>query len=373
MLRILYLINHAGKGGTERYVHSLARRLNGTSAEVYFACNEEGPLIERMEELGIPVYRLKMRSRFDLNAARSLALLCRELKIDIVHTHFLREYYVALLSRFFGSGVRVVHTCHMAHVAHPVDKVLNRFLPYGRTRIIAVSHAVERSLIRQGIRPRNIQVIYNGVDVDYFGEDTASSIREELGIGSDSILAVSIARFSPEKGHSFLIRSIARLVEKEPGIISGNKIRFLLVGDGETLGECKKLADDLGLSDLIVFAGYRSDVRNILRGSDIYICHSMHEALGISILEAMACMLPIITTDVGGTGEIVNDESRCGIRVKYGDVDAMADAMIQLFENRGLREEYGRNGLETVRKEFSIGTMVEKTWKVYSEFARFYP
>ena len=68
MLRILYLINHAGKGGTERYVHTLARQLHGAGTEVFFAYNEEGPLVDRMRELGIPVYRLEMKSRFDLKS-----------------------------------------------------------------------------------------------------------------------------------------------------------------------------------------------------------------------------------------------------------------------------------------------------------------
>lgn len=74
----------------------------------------------------------------------------------------------------------------------------------------------------------------------------------------------------------------------------------------------------------------------------------------------MACSLPVITTDVGGTGEIVNDESKCGIRIQFGDIDGMANAMGLLFENSLLREEYGRNGLETVMKEFSVSAMIEK-------------
>jgi len=367
MLRILYLINHAGKGGTERYVLSLARKLNGSGAEVFFAYNEEGPLADRMRELGVPVFRLEMKSRFDFKAALALAGLCRRLKIDIVHTQFLREFYIALISRLFGSRVYVVNTCHMAHAGHPADKILNKLLSFNNTRTIAVSHAAERFLIAQGMRPRHIGVIHNGVDVDYFSEDVPSTIRDELGIGRDSLVAVSIARFSPEKGHDFFIRSIARLLDTHGPDISGKKPVFLLVGDGDTLEDCKKLASDLGVSGHVIFAGYRGDTRNILRGSDVYVCHSRHEALGISILEAMACSLPVITTDVGGTGEIVNDENRCGIRVRYGDTDGMANAMKLLFENGQLREEYGKNGLEAVRKEFSVDAMVEKTRQVYRE------
>ncbi|HOK42684.1 MAG TPA: glycosyltransferase [Thermoclostridium caenicola] len=365
MLRILYLINHAGKGGTERYIYSLARKLNRSEAEIYFVCHEDGPLADGMREMGIPVYKLEMKSRFDLKAARKLAGLCKKLKIDLIHTQFLREYYVALLSRLFGSRVCIVNTCHMLHTAHPADRILNKLLPFGNTRTIAVSHAAERILVRQGMRSEDISVIHNGVDVDYFAENSPSTIREELGISKDSLVAVSIARFSPEKGHSFFIRSVARLFETKKELFSAKKITFLLVGDGETLEDCKRLAAELGVSGHIIFAGYRSDVRNILKGSDIYICHSQYEALGISILEALACSLPVITTDAGGTGEIVNERSQCGIKVNYGDVDGMADAMKQLFESAQLREQYGRNGLETVKREFSIDSMVSKTREIY--------
>jgi len=365
MLKILYLLNHAGKGGTERYVYSLARKLNGMEAEVFFAYNEEGPLVDQMKELGIPVYRLGMKSRFDFTAERTLAELCRKLEVDIVHTQFLREFYIALLSRLFGNNICIVNTCHVIHTARPVDRFLNKLLSFKNTRTIAVSHAAENMLIRQGMRSEDISVIHNGVDVDYFTESTPSTIREELGIDKDSLVAVSIARFSPEKGHGFLIRSIARLAETDKDLFSERKITFLLVGDGQTLEESKKLASELGVSRHILFAGYRTDVRNILKGSDIFICHSVHEALPISILEALACSLPVITTDVGGTGEIVNERSQCGIRVSYGDVDGMARAMKLFFENRQLREQYGRNGLETVKREFSIDSMVSKTHEIY--------
>lgn len=365
MLKILYLLNHAGKGGTERYVYSLAQKLNGSEAKVFFAYNEEGPLVEQMKELGIPVFRLVMKSRFDLKAAWALAGLCKRLEVNIVHTQFLREYYIALLSRLFGNNICIVNTCHVIHTARPVDKILNKLLSFKNTRTIAVSHAAENMLIRQGMRSEDISVIHNGVDVDYFAESSPSTIREELGIDRDGLVAVSIARFSPEKGHSFLIRSIARLAETDEDLLNERKITFLLVGDGQTLAESKKLASVLGVSRHILFAGYRTDVRNILKGSDIYICHSVHEALPISILEAIACSLPVITTDAGGTGEIVNERSQCGIKVNYGDVDGMADAMKQLFESAQLREQYGRNGLETVKREFSIDSMVSKTREIY--------
>ena len=101
-MKVLYLLNFAGKGGTERYVETLVRYLNGTHIEAFFAYNQDGPLVEKLQSLGVPCRRVEMRRRFDFRAARELASLCREWDIDLVHCQFLREHYTALLAKQIG-------------------------------------------------------------------------------------------------------------------------------------------------------------------------------------------------------------------------------------------------------------------------------
>ena len=102
LINVLYLLNHAGKAGTERYVQTLVERLNKNKINAFFAYNEAGLLVERLEALGVDTYRIEMKNRFDLKAARQLAGLCGKIGIELIHTQFLRENYIAMLSRFFN-------------------------------------------------------------------------------------------------------------------------------------------------------------------------------------------------------------------------------------------------------------------------------
>ena len=100
-MKILYLINHAGKAGTEKYVYNLVKRFGGTETECYFAFNEAGQLSEQMDDLGIPCFQVEMKNPFDLKAAKKIAAICKANEIDIIHSHYPRENYIAVLSRLF--------------------------------------------------------------------------------------------------------------------------------------------------------------------------------------------------------------------------------------------------------------------------------
>ena len=138
MLKVLYLLNYAGKAGTERYVETLVKYLNGEKIQAYFAYNEGGLLVERMQEAGVPVRQLTMRRRFDLKAARALAGLCAEWDIDVVHCHYLREHYTALLAKRFNKKIRVVYTIHFVMANDAVTRLSNRWMDRRQDQMIAV-------------------------------------------------------------------------------------------------------------------------------------------------------------------------------------------------------------------------------------------
>jgi glycosyltransferase involved in cell wall biosynthesis len=366
MLNILHLINHLGRGGSEKYICLLAKKLHNRSCRFYLAYSEEGSGRKLFEESGIDLIRLEMKNPLDIRAAAGLKALCAKLSIDVVHTHFLRENYIAVLSKMLGNKVKIINTRHMLFENTRWVIAANRLFTRFDNKIIAVSNSVREQLIREGINPGKVELIYTGVDPEEWNIPVAPAFRKEHGIFADEILVTSIARFSEEKGHEFFIDAISYFKEhmKEFGVES-SKFRFVLAGDGELRDKIAKKAKAMGLQNDIIFTGYIDDIKNLLKSSDIFISHSKSESLGISILEAMAAGIPVISTDSGGAAEIVNNRFENGILINYGDKKALAESLAKLTRKKELRKLYVENGLKTVREYFCLDKTAQETYNLY--------
>jgi len=360
MLKVLYLLNHAGKAGTERYVYSLIERLHNKKIKAYFAYNEEGPLVDRLRELGVEIYRIEMRNPYDLKAVREVNSLCRKLGIDLIHTQYLRENYISMLSRLLNPKVKVMYTNHFIMRNNLPLRITNRLITPLEANIIAVCNKGKDMMISNGVNDKKIHVIFNGVDPDLWGEPIKSTLREEFGIDDDTFVMLCVSRFAHDKGHGFLVNSIARLKE-----MTNRKFMLVLANDGPLLEQVKKQVKDMNLEDKIIFTGFRRDVKNLFFGSDVYINSSEHEALSFAIIEALAAGLPVIAADMAGNGDIINSETNCGLLVKYNDPDSMAEAMLKMMNDRELQESLKKNALKTVRERFNLDIMVDRTYNLY--------
>ncbi len=390
LFKVLYLINHAGKAGTEAYLMLLAGRMHGVRIEASLAYNEEGWLVGRISELGIRTYKVRMRSPFDLAAAWKLSRICRSAGIEIIHTHYLRENYIALLSRLFNPKVKVIYTNHFILPNNLMLKICNRFITRLQTRIIAVCGKGRDMLVKNGNDQDKITVIYNGVDPIVWGrkanapeatcgqkavagndmaagkEETAapgypdSTLRGELGIGDDVFIILCASRFAYDKGHDFLVKSIAELRKT-----TNRKFKCVLANDGPFYEQIRELVRSMDLENEIIFIGPRKDMKNVYDGCDMYVNSSWHEALSFAIVEALAEGLPVVATDKGGNPEIINDETKCGILVPYGEPEALAAAIRRVMDDGELRRELSFNALKTVREKFSLDKMIAETYNQY--------
>lgn len=360
MLNVLYLLNHAGKAGTERYVESLAAGLGGKSINVFFAYNEGGLLVEKSESMGIKTFRLHMGSRFDLKAAWRLSRLCRELSIDLIHTHYLRENYISLFSKIFNPKVKVIYTNHFILENDGFTRITNRILSALESKIIAVCNKGRDMLIKNGFSPKKIEVLFNAVDPVYWQEPLESSIKEEYNIGKDEFVLLCASRFASDKGHAFLVQGLYELKKLNPA-----PFKCILAGDGPLLAKIKEKAESLGLGNEVIFTGFRSDIKNLFYSANVYINSSEHEALSFLILEALASGLPLIATDMGGNGDIVNEETNCGILTKYNDPEGLAQAIKKLMDDPGLCARLRENALQAVQDRFNLDKMIEKTYNLY--------
>ena len=360
-MKVLYLLNFAGKGGTERYVETLVRYLNGTHIEAFFAYNQDGPLVEKLQSLGVPCRRVEMRRRFDFRAARELASLCREWDIDLVHCQFLREHYTALLAKQYNAHIRVVYTHHVLQSNNAVPRLTNRLLDRRQDMMLAVCTKGREQLIANGWSGDRVRVIFNAVDAAAWAGDPAeSTLRSEIGVDKDRFVMLYAARFAEGKGHAPLIDAVALLKER-----AALPFTLALAGDGPLLEPVKQQVKDLGLEDRIAFLGFRQDMKNLYKGADLCVCPSQQEALSFFLIEAMASGLPVVATDVGGNSDIVNDDAGDGLLVPYGDPDAMAEAIRRMMEDKPFREQCRENALRAIQEKFEIHGWMDKTLDAY--------
>lgn len=363
-MNVLYLLNYAGKAGTERYVELLCRSLSGDGRiKPFFAYHEGGELAETLAGMGVPVRQLSMTSRFDVKAAKQLAALCKEWQIDVLHCHYLRENYIALMAKTWVPRLKIVYTNHFLLPNNWHTRLTNRLLDRRQNAMLAVCEAGKTLLAENGWNEKHIRVVHNGLDPALWaGTKADSKLREELSIPEDRFVILCASRFSPEKGHEFLLRGLKTVKER-----TKTPFDLVLAGDGDLLEPMKALGKELGLENDLHFLGYRTDMRNLYLGADLFVNASETEALSFMNLEAMAAGLPAVITNVGGNPDIVRGEADGGLLVPYGDSNALADAVTRFLEDPAFRACCAENARARVRDAFTLEGMVEETYRTYRD------
>ena len=358
-MKILYLINYAGSGGSERYVELLARYYHGSKARCGLCYNVDGPLVEKMKALDIPVYQLPMKSIADISAAKKLAKIVKDGEYDVIHAQYPRENYIAILAKLFGCKAKIIFTSHLISEQPPVWRMLNRiFTPHDHAVLTVCTYGRE-VLERGGVAKDKIRIVFNGVDAPA-APRRDRSVLKEFGIGDEEKVITILTRFSEEKGVPFLLRSIAKLKAQTPV-----PFRLLLVGTGPDFDRDKALIPELGIGDKVVLTGFRTDTARLLAASDIYLNSSSSEAMSFAILEALGAGLPLVLTDVGGNPELVNTGGICGLLAPYGDEDAYAGAIAKLLEDDALRTRCAAAARAKAEGEFDLYTLLDKLFEIY--------
>ena len=359
-MKILYLINYAGKAGIEKYVENLVRLLPGAGAECYFAYSIPGELSEKMEKLGIPVLKLSLEWKDAVKAAKTLAAYCRDNGIEVIHAQCPRENILALMARRYAPSLRVVFTDHFTRRVGFLWKLLYRHFTPKNHCVIAVCGEGRDVLTANGCAPEKIRIIYNGIE-PAAAPRRSDKLRRELRLSDDVFLFSILARFDPEKGLDFLVRSLARLREK-----TSRPFCCAIAGDGPLTEDIRGRIAAAGLASEIRLLGYRTDVPDILASSELYVCSSAcNEALSFSILEAMNTGLPLVVTDIGGNRELAETGLVCGRVLRYGDEEGFAGAILELMENDGLRSEFSAAALRKISESFDLNKLALDVYETY--------
>jgi len=356
-------------GGGERHLSDLVSALAAHGHEVYVALRPNSPLRSRLPALFTDnLITLPLRNALDIGSAVRLSRFVRERRVEIVHAHVARDYPLAAFAVSRSAhGAQLVVT---RHVLFPLGRIHVLTLARRVARVIAVSEGVAGVLRAQKIfAAGKIQVIFNGIDLEKFAIHTCGfdrdAYRERLEM-SAPLLVGTIGELSRVKGQEDFVRAAAIIAQRCTSVVE-----FVIVGEdssptGHTRAHLEKLINQLGIADRVRLVGHRDDTAKLLASLDVFVSTSRSEAFGLSIVEAMAAGVPVVATATEGAREFITDNTT-GRLVPIGDVDALAEAVIDLLEHVKDRERLSANAREMVRARFSLERMVEATEQVYRD------
>lgn len=337
-------------GGMERLLVEFARNANRERFRLdYYCLTETGTPAQDIEQCGWPVHRLNKREGFRWSAVWGLAREFRRNRIAVVHSHNSGAMiYGALAARL--AGVRaVIHTRHGQRFgAGKRQTLVFSWVTRLIDRVVGVSQDSAAMSIREGVAPKRVRTVWNGIDVTrfHYAGPTAGGP------------AVVVARVAPEKDLDTLLRAAALIVAKDP------TFRLQIVGDGPCLPAVRRQVEDLKLTEQVQLLGERRDVPAILQAASVFVLPSKTEGISLTLLEAMATGLPVIATQVGGNPEVV-EQGQTGWLVPVGDAQQMAAALELMRLEPDAGHRMGQAGRRRVEQHFNIVRMVRDYEDMY--------
>lgn len=230
-------------------------------------------------------------------------------------------------------------------------------------KIVVISNATKKYVLSLGAQPEKVEVLYNGVDLDRFKllPTAREEIRRKHGIAQNAIVAVTVRRLVYKNGIDTMIESAKIAIQTNPELV------FLVIGKGPDLADIKTKIENLKISNKFILAGFVADkdLPSYYNAADFFVLPSKSgEGLPLVALEAMACGLPVVATDVGGIKEVLVDDY--GKLVPPNAPDAMAEAIVGFsqFKSSSTKENLRR----IVEKKFGWDANVNKMVKIYEEF-----
>lgn len=308
------------------------------------------------------------RNKLDIRCIMELYKITKKYKIDIVHGHDYKTDPIAYILKILNPKIKILSTAHgwitntrQTSIYKWIHlKFLKRF-----QNIIAVSKATKDLMVRSGINEERIELLYNGVDENYWDRrNITDDLKRELSIPDDSLVIGSVGRLGEEKDY-FSFLEVAKRVHERIA-----KTCFVIVGDGKESEKQDLLqySKKIGVDKYVIFTGYRNDLLRIYNTFNVFLSTSLTEGLPNTMLEAMAMKVPIVATDVGGVSELV-DDGISGFLYSVRDVKGISEKIIEIIKNDNLRNKLSIEARRRIETSFSFNRRTERIEAIYKKIA----
>jgi glycosyltransferase involved in cell wall biosynthesis len=353
-------------GGAEVLAARLARQLQGDYRFLFVCLDKLGSLGEELQAEGFPVEVLNRRPGLDWHSTFRLARFLHRENVALLHAHQYTPFFYALTARWLGRRIPVLFTEHGRHFPdYPRRKriIANWLLLSRRDRVVGVGEAVRRALVaNEGIAAERVGVIYNGVNLEPFSlrSSDRDSARREMRVGPNDLVVIQVARLDYLKDHLTALRALDHVAARR------RDVRLVLVGEGPEREKIEAEVRQRRLSEHVRLLGLRSDVGRLVSASDVFLLTSISEGIPLTVIEAMGAQLPVVSTRVGGVGEIVVD-GQTGLLAPAKDDRTLAEHLLSLAAEPARRRQMGHLGCERARAMFCERRMHAEYVRLYEE------
>jgi N-acetyl-alpha-D-glucosaminyl L-malate synthase BshA len=359
------IICYASVGGSGVVATELAKALADRDHQVHlvssdmpFRLNEFHANLS-FHQVNTPAYPLFREPQYVLSLSNTLVHVARQFDLDILHAHYAIPHATAawlsqqvLIST--GHSPRVVTTLHGTDITlvgnDPSFSEIVAFSIEHSDAVTAVSSSLRNSTRQELGVQRDISVIPNFLDFSVFRRVDVSQLRQRLSRDGTRKVVIHVSNFRPVKRIDAVMAVFARLLEKVPA-------QLVLVGDGPELGTAYRLGRELGIADHVDAIGAQEAVIPLLSAADLFLLPSAQESFGLAALEAMACDVPVVASNVGGLPEVI-DHGRSGFLHDPTDLDGMAASGVALLEDPRLHARIARTARDHVLDCFGVERIV---------------
>jgi glycosyltransferase involved in cell wall biosynthesis len=365
--RILHLIYSLYRGGAERIIESHIETSQRAEFE-YLVCalTGGGDLVERIEAAGARVYLLEKRRRGSVSTLARIINLIRRERVDILHLHnspgALWGTLAAQLGRTGTPIVRTEHRPFLPDALTVVYRMLYPSLTKRARRIICVCNAVRESFASRfpDLAERYVTV-HNGIPLETFGHlPSKNYCRKLFELPTDAHLVGTVGRLVPVKNHLGLVTAFHEIKERLPDV------HLAIAGEGDLKDIILTHAGDLRVADSISIVPTTPDVAQFYGALDLFVLPSHSEGFPLTVLEALATGLPVVTSAVGGIPEIITDGTN-GCLVPRDNNSALVEKVVDLLLDRTKASRMGAAGRKTVERRFTADIMVTAIESIYDE------
>jgi glycosyltransferase involved in cell wall biosynthesis len=283
----------------------------------------------------------------------------RDGRFDIAHCFGTGPTITGSLAAALA-GVTPIGAARSPYTRQGVVRCIHRVADRYIAAWIVNSRGIAESLTEVlGIKPEKCVVVYNRIDTELFSSSLApAEAKRRIGVDPEHQVVSIVARLRPEKNHGLFLRAASLLLAHRPAT------RFAIVGDGECRSALEELAASMGIADRVLFLGSRTDVADLLAGTDMSVLTSDYEGLPNALIESMCMGVPIVATNYAGVEEVVTD-GRGGFVVPRGDAAALGERVGRLLDQAALRHAMGRCGRQSVTERFSLRVMCDRLLRAY--------